>query len=123
MLVVGDGTRALRSSLTQASPHHMTIAVQNATGSCKPYRTAGFPNGDCRRFAAWTTMVKSGLVDIAFLVDSHCGPVDIQKCQEYTQSMGNVVTKGALTTAQTSQRLVDPAEGLPAVRGVQLGPV
>ena len=40
-------------------------------------------------------MVESGLVDIAFLVDAHCGPVDIQKCQAYTRSMGNVVTKGA----------------------------
>ena len=118
--LVGDGTRALRPSFTRASPNHMAIAVQNATGSCKPYRTAGFPNGDCR-FAAWTTMVESGLVDIAFLVDAHCGPVDIQKCQAHTRSMGNVATKGAPTTAQTSQRLVDPAEGLPTVRGIQSG--
>ena len=96
--LVGDGTRALRPPLTRALPSHMTIAVQNVTGSCKPYRTAGFPNGDCR-FAAWTAMVKSGLVDIAFLVDAHCGTVGIQKCQAYTRSMGNVATKGAPTTA------------------------
>ena len=111
--LVGDGARALRPSLTRALPSHMTIAVQNVTGSCKPYRTSGFPNGDCR-FAAWAAaMVKTGLVDIALLVDAHCGPVGIQKCQAYTRSMENVATKGAPTTAQTSQRLVDPAEGLP----------
>ena len=98
----------------------MAVAVQNVTGSCKPYRTAGFPNDDCR-FAAWAAMVKSGLVDIAFLVDAHCGPVDIQRCQAYTRSMGDVATKGAPTTTQTSQRLVDPAEGLPAIRGIQSG--
>ena len=34
-----------------------------------------------------STGAKSGLVDIAFLVDAHCDPVDIQKCQTYTRSM------------------------------------
>ena len=97
-----------------------TIAVQNVTGSCKPYHKAGFPNDDCR-FAAWTAMVKSRLVDIAFLVDAHCSPVDIQRCQAYTCSMGDVATKGAPTTAQTSSRLTDPAEGLPTVNGIQSG--
>ena len=118
--LVGDGVQALRPPLTRAFPDHMAIAVQNATGPCKPYRAAGFPNDDCR-FAAWTAMVKSGIVDIAFLVDTHCGPVDIQKCQAYTRSMGDVSTKGAPTTAQTSQRLVDPAEGLPTIRRIQSG--
>jgi hypothetical protein len=118
--LVGDGTRALRPPLTQAYPNHMTSAVQNVTGSCKPYRTAGFPNGDCR-FAAWSAMVKSGLVDITFLMDAHCGPVDIQTCQAYTHSMGNVATRGVPTTAQTSKRLIDPAEGLPAIRGIRSG--
>ena len=116
----GDGVQALRPPLKHAFPNYMTIAVQNVIGSCKPYRAAGFPNDDCR-FAAWTAMVKSGLVDIAFLVDAHCGPVDIQKCQAYTRSVGDVSTKGAPTTTQTSQRLVDPAEGLPTVRGIQSG--
>ena len=116
----GDGIRALRPSRAQANPNFMTIAVQNVTGSCKPYHKAGFPNDDCR-FAAWTAMVGSGLVDIAFLVDAHCSPVDIQRCQAYTRSMGNVVTKGAPTTAQTSSRLTDPVEGLPTVNGIQSG--
>ena len=93
----------------------MAIAAQNATGSCKPYRTAGFPNDDCR-FAAWKAMVKSGLVHIAFLADAQCGPVNIQKCQAYTHCTGNVATRGAPTTAQTSKRLIDPAEeGAPHV--------
>ena len=118
--LVGDGIRALRPPLKRASPNHMAVAVQNVTGSCKPYRTAGFPNDDCR-FAAWTAMVKSGLVDIAFLVDAHCGPVDMQKCQAHTRSMGGVATKGAPTTTQTPQRLVDPAEGLLTIRGIQPG--
>ena len=116
----GDGARALRPSLAQANASYMTVAVQNVTGSCKPYHKAGFPNDDCR-FAAWTAMVKSGLVDIAFLVDAHCSPVDIQRCQAYTRSMGNVATKGAPTTAQTSSRLTDPVEGLPTVNGIQSG--
>ena len=85
----GDGVRALRPSRAQANANYMTVAVQNVTGSCKPYHKAGFPNDDCR-FAAWTAMVKSGLVDIAFLVDAHCSPVDIQRCQAYTRSMGNM---------------------------------
>ena len=116
----GDGVRALRPSLAQASPRYMTIAVQNVTGSCKPYHKAGFPNDDCC-FAAWTAMVKSGLVDIAFLVDAHCSPVDIQRCQAYTRSMGDVVTKGAPTTAQTPSRLTDPAEGLPTMKRIKSG--
>ena len=116
----GDGEQALRPHRTRADPNYMTIAVQNVTGSCKPYHKAGFPNDDCR-FAAWTAMVKSGLVDIAFLVDAHCSPVDIQRCQAYTRSMGNVVTKGAPTTAQTSSRLTDQVEGLPTMKGIQSG--
>ena len=60
----GDGAKALRPSLAQANASYMTVAVQNVTGSCKPYHKAGFPNDDCR-FAAWTAMVRSGLVDIA----------------------------------------------------------
>ena len=35
--------------------------------------------------------------------------------------MGNVATKGAPTTAQTSSRLSDPVEGLPTVNGIQSG--
>ena len=31
--LVGNGARALRPSLKRASPNHMAIAVQNATGS------------------------------------------------------------------------------------------
>ena len=116
----GDGVRALRPSRAQADANYMTIAVQNVTGSCKPYHKAGFPNDDCR-FAAWTAMVRSGLVDIAFLVDAHCSPVDIQRCQAYTRSMGNVATKGAPTTAQTSSRLTDQVEGLPTINGIQSG--
>ena len=116
----GDGARALRPSLAQANASYMTIAAQNVTGSCEPYHKAGFPNDDCR-FAAWTAMAKSGLVDIAFLVDVHCSPVDIQRCQAYTRSMGDVATKGAPTTAQTSSRLADPVEGLPTVNGIQSG--
>ena len=116
----GDGTSALRPPLTQASSNHMTIAVQNVTGSCNPYHIAGFPNDDCR-FAAWTAMVKSGIVDIAFLVDAHCSPVDIQRCQAYTRAVGDVASRGAPTTTQTSRRLTDPAEGLPAMKGIQSG--
>ena len=118
--LVGDGTSALRPPLTQAYLNHMTIAVQNATGSCNPYHIAGFPNDDCR-FAAWTTMVKSDIVDIAFLVDAHCSPVDIQRCQAYTRATGDVASRGAPTTAQTPRRLTDPAEGLPTMRGIQSG--
>ena len=72
-------------------------AMQNVTGSCTPYHKTGHPNEDCR-FAAWTAMAKSGLVDIAFLVDAHCVPSDIQKCQAYTKSSGGVTVKGAPTT-------------------------
>ena len=118
--LVGDETSALCPPLTQAFLNHMAIVVQNATGSCKPYHIAGFPIDD-GRFAAWTAMVQSGLVDIAFLVDAHCGPVNIQGCQAYTRSMGNVATRGAPTTAQTWKRLTDPAEGLPTTRGIQPG--
>jgi hypothetical protein len=99
---------------------HIIIAMQNVTGSCAPYHKTGPPNDDCR-FAAWTAMVKSGLVDIAFLVDAHCDPVDIQKCQAHTKSSGGVSVKGAPTTVQTSRRLSDPIEGLPIISGIQTG--
>ena len=50
-------------------------------------------------------MAKSGLVDIAFLVDAHCDPVDVQKCQAYTKPPGGITVKGAPTTEQTSRRI------------------
>ena len=66
-------------------------------------------------------MVKSGLVDIAFLVDANCDPVDIQKCQAYTKSPGGITVKGGPTAEQTSRRLFDPTEGLPIIGGMQTG--
>ena len=58
-------------------------------------------------------------MDIAFLVDAHCGSIDIQRWQAHTRSMANVASRGAPTTAQTSKRLTDPVEGLPTIRGIQ----
>ena len=116
----GDGTLVFQQTKKGDYSDNITIAMQNVTGSCKPYHKTGHPNDDCR-FAAWTAMVKSGLVDIAFLVDAHCDPVDIQKCQAYTKSSGGVAVKGAPTTEQTSRRLFDPVEGLPVISGIQTG--
>ena len=99
---------------------HITIAMQNVAGSCAPYHKTGHPDDDCR-FAAWTAMAKSGLVDIVSLVDAHCDPVDIKKCQAHTKSPGGVSVKGAPTTEQTSRRLSDPIEGLPIISGIQTG--
>ena len=55
---------------------------------------------------------KSGLVDIAFLVDAYCGPVDIQKCQAYTRSMGNVATKGAPRSANPGPNIARNASSI-----------
>jgi hypothetical protein len=116
----GDGPSVFQQTKKGDHSDNITIAMQNVTGSCKPYHKTGYPNDDCR-FAAWTAMVKSGLVDIAFLVDAHCDPIDIQKCQAYTKSSGGISVKGAPTTEQTSRRLFDPVEGLPVIGGIQTG--
>ena len=116
----GDGPSVFQQMKKGDHSDNITIAMQNVTGSCKPYHKTGYPNDDCR-FAAWTAMVKSGLVDIAFLVDAHCDPIDIQKCQAYTKSSGGISVKGAPTTEQTSRRLFDPVEGLPVIGGIQTG--
>ena len=56
---------------------HVTMACQNATGSCPPYNRAGWPN-DEYRFVAWITLVNSGVLGVAFLVDAHCLVGDVQ---------------------------------------------
>ena len=57
----GDGTLVFQQTKKGDHSDNITIAMQNATGSCKPHHKTGHPNDDCR-FAAWTAMVKSGLV-------------------------------------------------------------
>ena len=56
-------------SRTWRPTSHVMVACQNATGSCSPYNRAGWPDDECR-FAAWVTLVNSGVLDVAFLVNA-----------------------------------------------------
>ena len=38
------------------------------------------------RFAAWVTLVNSGVLDLAFLVDAHCSVGDVRQCRKYSRA-------------------------------------
>ena len=64
-------------SRTWRPTSHVMVACQNSTGPCSPYNRAGWPDDECR-FAAWATLVNSGVLDVAFLVDAHCSVGDVR---------------------------------------------
>jgi len=47
----GDGALVFQQIKKGDHSDNITIAMQNATGLCKPHHKTGHPNGDCR-FAA-----------------------------------------------------------------------
>ena len=86
----GDSPLVFNQTIKGDQSYNITIAMQNVTEACAPHHKTGHPSDDCR-FAAWTAMAKSGLVDIAFQVDAHCDPIDT------TRSVVCLITDGSVT--------------------------
>jgi len=69
-------------SRTWRPTSHVMVACQNVTWSCSPYNRAERPDDECR-FATWVTLVNSGVLDVAFLVDAYCSVGDVRQCRKY----------------------------------------
>ena len=77
---------------------------------CAPPTTArGDPKRRVPFYAAWATLVNSGVLDVAFLVNAHCSVGDVRQCWKYSHASEGRASKvhGAPTTARATQHLFE----------------